>query len=296
MAVLSQAQISDLALDRIQANVTTDPPFSATEIQRRTNEAYKLVWEISGGRIKYALHGSAWNTSGTVSTGAIYGLLTDVGEVLRVFATTTPTVGVTTTTDGSSLLTSAALFLTNSIEAGMQVSKSDIPFASGIYVASVGDASNLILSAAASGSSASLATFYRIRSSIELEPAELAEIEYLRNQSGLGTYAVPKLYAVSRFSTPTGADVNKLRIDIWPTVAGYGYPIHYRPQFTPLDGTTYTTPEVNDLESYDIGLIAAAIMAPLSGRAELVPSILGDVSETTAKALERKFKSMLEAA
>jgi hypothetical protein len=77
-------------------------------------------------------------------------------------------------------------------------------------------------------------------------------------------------------------------------VTAFYFPIEYVPQFTEIDSATVTTPDVNDLESRDIGLICAARIAPLVGRASLVPSILADVSSRTAAALDRKFRAMLD--
>ena len=52
MAVLTFANLQNLAFDRAQVNVTTDAPVSATEFARFVNEAYADVWAISGGRFK----------------------------------------------------------------------------------------------------------------------------------------------------------------------------------------------------------------------------------------------------
>lgn len=129
----------------------------------------------------------------------------------------------------------------------------------------------------------------------ELDQVELGYIKHVRGAFGYSNYSVPKLFALTRTATLTPADVGKLRLDYWPSVTGFFFPVHYRPQFTILDDTVVTTPDVNDLESRDIGLLAAAKLAPLIGRAELVPSILADVSQRTSEMLERKLRSLVSA-
>jgi hypothetical protein len=130
---------------------------------------------------------------------------------------------------------------------------------------------------------------------IELDRVEHARIMWLRANSGVGTYATPSLYAAIKQKALTDATVHRYRLEVWPGVANYFYPISYVSQFTPLNGTTLVTPDVNDIESRDIGLLVAMRLAPLVGRAELVPSIAADISQRTKEALERKFSSMLDA-
>ncbi len=232
MAVLTYSEIVDLALDRIQANVSTDAAFTATELVRHVNDAYADVWEMSGGSLKRVNSATAWATSPTSgTTGVSTSLLTDIGEIRDVFHSVT--VGST-----------------GDVTAG------DDP----------------------------------------LEPVDLSEIQFMRaNQTLFGSYLVPKLYAVTRNFTVTVADVNKVQLDVWPAVTGIYLPVHYIPQFTALDAATVTTPSVNDIESRDIALLAASRMAPLTGRAELVPGILADISQRTAAALERKLSSLMNA-
>lgn len=228
MAVLAYSALQNLFLDRAGANVTTDAPVSAAEIARFLNEAYADVWEISGGSIKSVASATAW-TSAQTATGVVVGILTDINEVIRMWASTTSgSVGVSTDDN-------------------------------------------------------------------ELDRVELSHVQWLRKSSLTGTYARPKVYALTRLATTTPASVGLLRLDYWPSVTGFYFPMEYQPQFTEIDSSTVTTPDVNDLESRDIGLLAAARLAPLIGRAELVPSILADVSERTAKALERKMAALLSA-
>lgn len=228
MAVLDFAALQNLFLDRLQANVATDPPFSAAEIARALNDAYADVWEISGGGTKTVASATAW-VSAQTATGVVTGLLTDINAVLHVWASTT----------------------------------------SGSVGVSAGDN--------------------------ELDKCELSMVQWLRKSSLTGTYDRPKVYAVSRIATAVPGAVGLHRLDYWPSVTGYYFPTEYKPQFTPIDSVTVTTPDVNDLESRDIGLIAAAQRAPLIGRAELVPSILADVSNRTSEALRRKMKALLSA-
>lgn len=233
MAVLTYSQISDLALDRIQANVTTDAPFTSAQIARHINDAYADVFEIAGGQLTRAAHATVWVTDATLpASGFMTSTLTSIGEVIEVFASTT------------------------------------------------------------SGSTGDIMT----NSDVTLDPVELEEILFMRqNQTAFGLYARPKIYSVTRNFTTTVADVNKIRIDVWPaTTSPVQYiPAHYKPQFTDIDSATVTTPSVNDLESRDIALLTAARLAPLAGRAEFVPGILADVSQRTQAALARKLEAML---
>lgn len=227
MAVLTYSEISDLALDRIQANVSTDAPFTAAQIARHLNDAYADVWEISGGSIKRVASATAWAVAQSAdTTGKATGILTDINEVLHVWQTVT------------------------------------------------------------SGSTGGGST------DKELDRVDLSEIEWLRsNGTAFGGYAVPKVYAVTRLGTTTPADVNKHVLDYWPGVSGLYFPMHYVPQFTPIDSATVTTPDVNDVESRDIAYIAAVRMAQLIGRPELVPGLVMDISERNRHIVIRKDES-----
>lgn len=228
MAILVFSEISSLAQDRAQVNVATDAPLSAAEIARFINDAYSDVWEISGGSVKRVAGATAWATQPTAdATGVSLGILTDIDEVIDLWATTT-----SASTGGGS---------------------GDVP----------------------------------------LDRVEQAYIMHMRAASGYGSYTTPQVYALSKLATVTPADVNKMRLDVFPGASGIYFPIHYVPQFSPIDSATVTTPDVNDLESRDIALLAAARIAPLVGRAELVPSILADVSQRTQEAIERKMSALL---
>ena len=233
MAVLTFNNISDLALDRIQANVSTDAPFTAAQIARQINDAYADIWEVAGGQLVRAAHATVWVTDASLpASGFMTSTLTTIGEFIEVFASAT------------------------------------------------------------SGSTGDVMT----NSDVTLDPVELEEVLFMRqNQTAFGLYTRPKIYSVTRNFTTTVADVNKVRIDIWPgTTSPTQYiPVHYKPQFTDIDASTVTTPSVNDIESRDIALLAAARMAPLAGRAEFVPGILADLSARTQAALARKIEAML---
>ena len=129
-----------------------------------------------------------------------------------------------------------------------------------------------------------------------LDRVDKAEIDVLRSAgSGLGTYATPKVYSVIRLDVTDPAALPTLRLDVWPYSASRFHPILYIPQFTAIASAGVTTPNVSDIESRDIALLTAMKIAPLAGRAELVPSIAADVSTRTKAALDRKFSAMLDA-
>lgn len=123
-----------------------------------------------------------------------------------------------------------------------------------------------------------------------LEPTTYSTIMRIRENQGMfGSYARPMLYAIGPGFSTVPADANKLQLDVWPGKIGANFPTHYVPQFTLLDYVTVTVPSVNDLASRDIGLLAAVRMGPLSGRAELVPGIMADVSQRTQEGIARKL-------
>ena len=295
MATPDYAALKNLVFDRCQINVTLDPPVDDTTFARFINDALRDVWEISGGRMKIVPSSTAW-TAANLCTGIVTGLLTDVADAIHIYATATAPAVFSTTTTTSTLLTSAALFVTNGIVAGMDVSRTGV--AAGTRVAVVTDASNLTLTAAATTSAAASTTFSPTAGAIELDRVELSEIEWRRaNTAGFPTYLAPKLYALTRIASPTGvaATVNLLQLDYWPGVAGYYFPMHYAGQFVEIDSAVVQVPDLNDTEARDGGLICAARLAALLNRTEFVPSILADVSMRTQEALARKLRAMLDA-
>ncbi|MGQ0721023.1 MAG: hypothetical protein ACT4PE_05545 [Candidatus Eiseniibacteriota bacterium] len=86
MAVLLYSEIQDLALDRIQANTATDPPFTAAQIARHINDAYADVYEISGGGLVSATHNGIWEVLETNAYSTIVSISKRIAEVVRVYA------------------------------------------------------------------------------------------------------------------------------------------------------------------------------------------------------------------
>lgn len=132
-----------------------------------------------------------------------------------------------------------------------------------------------------------------------LEPTDISEIQWLRSNASstvLGVYAESKKYAVTRASTTTPANVNKLTVELWPASAGTRYyPAHYIPQFTEIDSATVTTPDVNDIQSRDIAYLAAINLAPRISAENLIPGLRAKLSESTRLMLERKQSALLHA-
>jgi hypothetical protein len=228
VAVLVYSAIKNLAFDRAGVNVTTDAPISDTVFARFVNDAYADVYAISGSRIKNVASATAW-TSAQTATGVVTGILTDVEELLHVYASgTSGSVGVT-----------------------------------------AGDS--------------------------ELDKVEASFGEYLRHSNATGTYAVPKFYWIDRLATATPASVGLLTLNYWPGVTGFYLPIKYAAQFTEIDSATVTTPDVNDLESRDIGLLTAVRICQDQDHYERVPGIIADISQRTAELLQRKLAAMMHA-
>jgi hypothetical protein len=292
MSVPTYSELVNLMLDRTGANVAVDGPLSATEQARFLNQGLLDVWEISGGSLKKVTSAAAWSNAENAA-GYVPGLLTDVDEVRQIFATSTaPQALACVTTITSATVTSAALFGT--VLAGMAVSGAGIP--TGAYVLSKTNSSTIILSEAATASANPVTlTFSPVGSQGDtaLEQVELPVIQHLRSASGYGSYAVPRVVAVTRLATVTPSNVGKLELHYWPGVTGVYFPMHYVPMFTPIDSATITTPDMSDIDAWDGGLIAAARVAQAIGREDRVGGILRDVSQRTAAALKRKFEAML---
>lgn len=227
LSVLTLTEITDYALDRLQANVATDAPFTTAQINRQINDAYADIWDLTGTSVTKANHATLWTPSPAVSgTLLLTGVLANFKELLHVFLSTT--------------------------------------------VSSVGTTAG----------------------DVELTRMELPEILYRRNSTAL--YGNTVGYAVERPEAAAAADVGKTNLHLWPASSATQYfPAHYIKTKTDLSTGT-DVPDVTELESRDIALIAAARLAPLSGRAELVPSLLADVSERTQVAMQAKFRALLE--
>ena len=135
---------------------------------------------------------------------------------------------------------------------------------------------------------------------VELDKRDLGYIQRLRKMDISGTYAKPKVYAITRLeatspAAATASTVGLLQLDYFPSVAGFYFPAIYVPEFTPLDGGASDCPTVTDIESRDIAWMAAADLAPRIGRSSLVPSILMKVSDATNKLLAPKLRNLLVA-
>ena len=290
MGILTQTNIGDEVKDLIVANVATDAPIAAAELQRAINAAYAMVWEAEGGAIKTVASATAW-TNAQLCTGRVMGILTDINQVLHIFATTTAPFALTTVTATNTTLTSAALF--GNVVAGMTISGTGIP--ANTFVASVTDASNLTMTLAATDATSNSRTFSPTSSANELDKADEAYIQWLLASDLPGTYATPKLYAIGRQATVVPAGVGLHKLYYYPAVTGFYFPMEYQAQFTPLDGGSVTTPDVTDIGSYDIAKLAAADLVTRIGRAELVPNILRGLSDLMTATLKRKQEALVSA-
>lgn len=223
---MTQTEIGDLVKDSLEINVSVDAPVSAAELQRAINNGYQLVWENEGGGLTKVASATAWTTA-NLATGVVAGLLTDIKEIINVFASTT----------------------------------------SGSTGFSSGDRS--------------------------LHPVEYERVQYMRaHGGGHGTYSTIQEFSVSRLSTSTPASVGLLQLDYWPSVTGFYLPVHYIRQFVPLDGATVTTPDVSDVGSRDIFLLAALDIAPRIGRQRFIPTLQSMLSKGMTAMLARKKRAM----
>jgi len=94
MSQLLYSAITELALEKVQCNVVTDPPFSAAQLLIHANEAYQDVWEASGASLYKAAGSTLWTGGGTASLAADFTLagstgVEEIAEFLHVWATTT---------------------------------------------------------------------------------------------------------------------------------------------------------------------------------------------------------------
>jgi hypothetical protein len=164
-----------------------------------------------------------------------------------------------------------------------------------IVIAVAADRLSLTLSAAVTGSQTETITFHPV-DGIEMERKPLSYIHYLRSfPGGYGSYAEPKLYAATRMATPSAGTVNLLQLDYWPEVSGFYFPLAYVPQFVEIDAVTNTYPDLNDTEAHDAALVAAARLAVVYGRPELVPDIFEDMTSRGQAIMERKAKAKVSA-
>src|SRR5438105_665083 len=93
MAVLTYAGIQNLALDELQANVTTDAPIDTTaggELERAIQDAQSMIWESSGGTLTPATHATLWTPSPAVlGTQTLSGALVSIEEIVHFWVGTT---------------------------------------------------------------------------------------------------------------------------------------------------------------------------------------------------------------
>lgn len=127
---------------------------------------------------------------------------------------------------------------------------------------------------------------------VELDRMEVSEIMFRRNSADL--YDDTAGYAVEKWEPSAAADVGKINLHLWPPAkTTQYYPAHYVRDRTTISGAT-DKPDVTEGESRDIAYMAAIQLAPAVGRAELVPSLIAEVSAKTRNALDAKFRALLE--
>lgn len=86
MANLTVADQRDIILDRLQANVATDGPFSTAEILRRLNEVGRDLWTMTGSGVTKANHAALWTPSpATVGTILLTSVIANFKEILHLF-------------------------------------------------------------------------------------------------------------------------------------------------------------------------------------------------------------------
>lgn len=284
MSVLTYSELDQRLIDRLGVN-TTEPFDTATRL-RHLNDAYGFVWGLSGGRVYEVGSGTAWSAAQSAA-GVAFGLLTDIEDVIDVFSTATAPSALTTVTASTTTLTSSAAF--GPIIPGMHITGTGIP--ANTQVRSVESTSSLTMTKAATDGTSGARTFSPTTGTA-LYRRDLQYIEGLRASQGLGTYARPTVYALTRLATTVPAGVGIMKLDYFPSATGFYLPIKYVPQFTVLDAATVTTPDVTDLFSQDIYLLAAMSLAPLMDRRDLIDGLFADLSDRTQEAKDVSKKAM----
>lgn len=315
MATLTWTELKTLVLDRCVVNVTIDNPLDPggggtfTLLTAALNRAYMAVWEESGGAIQRASSTTAWALPMVPATGVMTGILTGIKELEHVFYTSTyaSTGGVPGETTGE--LSKRAEGRLNYLRNASGFPNYLVPkvYASRrLYSANVAAQANLIellvhpvpaqtITPITSVVKNATTTITKAAGGLSVVPAGAA-VTCVRG--------IPaNCYVVS---DPTNSDtqlkLNVAATDSFTDTITFTYsnvfiPIHYEPQFLPLTGSAAATeaPNVNDLESVDIGLMAAAEIAPTLGRAELVMSIVQDMSAIGQKIMMRKMSAVSDA-
>jgi hypothetical protein len=90
---LTLTQMEQVFLDDLQANVATDPVFTAVsaagDARRQLNDAYRILWDKSGSRLKTAAHATLWSTVVASGTRRLAGTLTGIAEIVQLWNTAT---------------------------------------------------------------------------------------------------------------------------------------------------------------------------------------------------------------
>lgn len=117
---------------------------------------------------------------------------------------------------------------------------------------------------------------------------------YRGNYGGVPTYTAPKVYSLIRLAntTPSSSNVGLLQLDYFPGVTGFYFPVHFVPQFVPLNGTTVTQADLTDIASRDMVWLAAIDLVVSEGRAELVPKFELQLSRGAQDMLKRKAEAL----
>ena len=296
MAVLTYSEISTLFLERVGANVSSDAPLTAAQIAMYLNDAYADVYEAEGGSIKVISGSQAWSpltatvltactTSGTAATRASGFLAANLIPGAVVTGT-----GITGTDCILQSVTSdTAVVLSRAVDSNQASISLTFTPAAGATIGLAVDVKNVehIFASTIAGSLGDST------GDVELDPVDMPYIQGLKKSSGFGNYATPQCYAVQRIGTQTAASVGLLRLEFWPAVSGFYFPMKYVPMFTPIDSSTVTKPDCSDLGSRDIAMIAAIKAAPILGRSELIPALAAEISDRNAKTMERKIRAWL---
>lgn len=86
MAILLLSEIRTLALNRLQANVSTDAPVTTAQLDEQINDSYSELWEVAGASTKKSTHATLWTPSPAVAgTLALAGQVSNFKELLRVY-------------------------------------------------------------------------------------------------------------------------------------------------------------------------------------------------------------------
>lgn len=101
MSVRTFSEIETRVLERLVSNTATDAPFPSAETARAINDAYRILWEQSGGGLTRAAHATLWTPSPAVlGTQTLTGALASIGEIAHLWVgTTSGSTGVGSSTE-----------------------------------------------------------------------------------------------------------------------------------------------------------------------------------------------------